>query len=263
MAWFWCMQDIISRENKIFKSALKLQKKKYRDEEGLYLIEGENLLEEAIKCHMEIKTIFYKNGYDGLRFSIDNSFNLSDSLFNELSDTETSQGVIAVVKKKKYELNDFLDFEGANFLVVDRVQDPGNLGTMIRTSDAAGYSLVILIKGTCDPYQSKVIRSTAGSIFRVPIVILNDYDSLISFLKNAKKKLVSTTLDSNLYYYDLDLTKDIALVIGNEGNGIDRELIEKSDLKIKIPMTGNIESLNCAVSCGILLYERVRKCKKD
>lgn len=257
------MQEIVSKENKIFKSALRLHKKKYRDEEGQYLIEGENLVEEAFKCNIEIKTIFYKNGYDGPRFSFDNSYILSDSLFNLLSDTESSQGIIAIVKKEEHSLSEFVDSPGDNFLIIDRVQDPGNIGTMLRTSDASGYRLVVLIKGTCDVYQPKVVRSATGSLFRVPVIQIDSYDELIDFVTKANKKLVSTTLDSNTYYYDVDLSKNIALVIGNEGNGIDKELINRSNLRIKIPMMGNIESLNCAVSAGILLYERVRKCKKD
>lgn len=257
------MQEIVSRENRIFKDAIKLQKKKYRDLYNLYLIEGPNLIEEAKKCNIVIKTIFYKDGYDGPRFSIDGSYILSDTLFNELSNTETSQGVIAIVEKKEYNLDDYIDSPNENILIIDKVQDPGNIGTMLRTADAGGYKLVILIKGSADIYQPKVVRSATGSIFRIPTLYVDNYDDIVEFSKKAKKKLVSTVLDATSYYYDVDLSKDICLVIGNEGNGIDKELIDKSDLKIKIPMEGNIESLNCAVSCGILIYERMRKCKKS
>ena len=257
------MQEISSRENRIFKDALKLQKKKYRDETGCYLIEGPNLIEEAQKCDKKIRTIFYMDGYDGPRFSKENVFILSTGLFCELSQTETPQGVIAIVEKSVADLNIFIDMPESNFLFLDMVQDPGNVGTIIRTADAAGYSLVILKKGSCDVYQSKVVRAAAGSLMRVPVIYMDSYDELVSFSKKAKKKLVSSALNASDYYYNVDLTKDIILIMGNEGNGVSEELINKSDIRIKIPMEGSIESLNCAVSAGILLYERIRQCKKD
>lgn len=257
------MQEITSKDNRIYKDATKLLKKKYRDELGLYLIEGINLVEEAFKCNQEIRTIFYKDGYDGPRFSVKNAFILSTKLFDELSQTEASQGVIAVVEKNVVDLNMFMNLKGANFLVLDRVQDPGNVGTIIRTADAAGYSLILLIKGTCDIYQPKVVRAATGSLFRIPVAYIEDNDALVSFAEKAKKKLVASALTASEYYYDVDLSEDIALILGNEGNGISEELIQKSDIRIKIPMEGNIDSLNCAISAGILLYERIRKCKRD
>ena len=147
---------------------------------------------------------------------------------------------------------------GGNFVVLDRLQDPGNIGTILRTADAAGYSLAIVLKGTADVFSSKVVRAATGSLFRMPVVFMDSVDELMEFTRAAGKKLVATCFDTDRYYYDENLKENIALIIGNEGSGISRELIECSDLKIKIPMHGNIESLNASVAAGILMYEAVR-----
>ena len=253
------MREISSKDNKIFRLCEQLSHKKYRDKLGLYLIEGENLLEEAVKNGAAIKTVLMCRDYRGSLFGTeDKSFCLSDKLFEQLSQTETTQGIMAIVEKPELSPDLFLNRGGGNFIVLDRLQDPGNIGTILRTADAAGYELAIVMKGTADVFSPKAVRAATGSLFRMPVVFMDSVDELMEFTRAAGKKLVATCFDTDRYYYDENLKENIALIIGNEGSGISRELIECSDLKIKIPMHGNIESLNASVAAGILMYEAVR-----
>lgn len=252
------MREIRSKDNKIYKTCEQLLLKKYRDRFGKYLIEGENLIEEAVKNGAEVETVLLKRGCEKLPSSLsDRAFVLDEKLFDKLAQTETSQGIMAVVAKPKTDKADFVGKDG-NFVVLDRLQDPGNIGTILRTADAAGYSLAIVMKGTADIFSPKTVRAATGSLFRMPVVFLDSVSELREFTKAAGKKLVATCFDTQRYYFDEDLTNNIALVIGNEGNGICEEIIESSDLKIKIPMQGNIESLNASVAAGILMYEAMR-----
>ena len=254
------MRTISSKENKIFRLCEQLTHKKYRDKLGLYIIEGENLLEEAVKNGAEIRTVLARPDYGGSFFGIDHkAFFLDDKLFNRISQTESSQGIMAITVKPQISPTGFIDERGGgNFVVLDRLQDPGNIGTILRTADAAGYRLAIIMKGTADVFSPKVVRAATGSLFRMPVVFMDSVDELTEYTRAAGKKLVATCLDGERYYYDENLKENIALIIGNEGSGISRELIQSSDLKIKIPMYGNIESLNASVAAGILMYEAVR-----
>ena len=279
------MKEISSKDNKIFKEAMSLKEKKYRDRLGLYLIEGWNLLEEAVKCRVEISEVFLSPDALGHEKSvgIESVFNLqrdgaenkgdyasrktetyllTSELFKRLSDTETSQGIIAVVKKPKDSL-DLLskDDTHSSFICLDRLQDPGNIGTILRTADAAGYSLAVIMKGTADIYSPKVVRAATGSLFRMPVVFMDDAESLKSFTLTAGKKIVATAMNGEKAYYEEDLSKDICLVIGNEGNGISDEILDLAEIKIRIPMEGTIESLNASVAAGILMYERIRNAR--
>lgn len=260
---------INSNDNKNFKLCSQLAQKKFRDKLGLYLIEGPNLLEEAVNSHADIKLVVFnekmlssverlpKAGY----FKEAEVVAMSEKLFEKLAQTESSQGVIGVIKKSsenQAEMEKKILIKPNNLVILDRLQDPGNIGTIIRTAEAAGYKGVIVLKGTADVYAPKVIRAAAGSVFRMPVLFFESPAQVIEHLKKYDKKLVTTCLDTENNYYDIDLKEDIGLVIGNEGNGICRELIESSDLRIKIPMVGSVESLNAAVAAGIVMFEAIR-----
>ncbi len=259
------MREISSKDNKIFRHALSLKTKKYRDRYGEYLIEGPNLLKEALKEGIETEAIFVRPELTSEEAEILGSseelerktFTLSEKLFDELKDTETSQGIISVVKKpeRKVPEND----AGGNYVVLDRLQDPGNIGTILRTADAAGYELAVFMKGTADPFGPKVIRSATGSLFRMPVIFVEGPEELIELVHSRGKRLIATAMDADKVYYECDLLGDAAIVIGNEGNGIDPDLLSRADEKISIPMEGNTESLNAAVAAGILMYERIRR----
>ncbi len=254
------MREIRSKDNKIWKRCEQLTMRKYRDRSGLYLIEGENLLDEAIRNHVRIETVLVREDCQKALppEAADKAFLLDARLFDKLAQTVTSQGILAVVAKAEVRKEDFIGLPGSNFIVLDRLQDPGNIGTILRTADAAGYRLAILMKGTADVYAPKVVRAATGSLFRMPVVSMASAEELVEFTRAAGKKLTATCLDAQRCYYDEDLTHDIALVIGNEGSGVAPALIESSELRIKIPMQGNIESLNAAVAAGVLMYEAMR-----
>lgn len=254
------MREIRSKDNKIWKRCEQLTMRKYRDRSGLYLIEGENLLDEAIRNHVRIETVLVREDCQKALppAAADKAFLLDARLFDKLAQTVTSQGILAVVAKAEVRKEDFIGLPGSNFIVLDRLQDPGNIGTILRTADAAGYRLAILMKGTADVYAPKVVRAATGSLFRMPVVFMASTEELVEFTRAAGKKLTATCLDAQRCYYDEDLTHDIALVIGNEGSGVAPALVESSELRIKIPMQGNIESLNAAVAAGVLMYEAMR-----
>ena len=254
------MRTISSKDNRIVKLCAGLSQKKNRDKQGLYLIEGENLLEEAVKNNAEIQTVLVRKGYEKTLWGLeDRAFMLEDKVFRSLAQTQSSQGVIAIVKKPRTDISQFkIGNEGGNYVVLDRLQDPGNIGTILRTADAAGYKLVIVMEGTADVFSPKVVRAATGSLFRMPVVFMASEDELTEFVRAAGKKLVATCFDTDRYYYEEELRSNIALIIGNEGNGISETLINRSDVKIKIPME-NTESLNASVAAGILMYEAVRR----
>lgn len=268
------MKHIISAENQIYKAAAQLKQKKYRDEQGQYLIEGPNLIREALQNGGEIEMILcsedfcvedFRNEGADLGETDAQAAVLSSGLFRKLSDTETPQGIMAVVRKKVYSGEAFFSGRPAasNVIVLDRLQDPGNIGTILRTADAAGYLGAILLKGTADIYSPKIVRAAAGSLFRLPVLLIDTPAQAICLLQEHRKNIFCTSLDCSSFYYDADLSENAAIVIGNEGNGVCDEFLEQSDRLIKIPMEGSIESLNAAVSAGILMYESVRQKHRD
>lgn len=252
------MKIITSRENPVYRKALKLKRKKYRDETGLYLLEGVKPLEDAFDTGVRVGTVFVREGSrQAERFCLRDTriIELSRELFDGLSGTETSQGVIAVAAAKVYDAGGFMrETAGRNILIMDRLQDPGNMGTIIRTAEAAGYGGMVLLNGCVDIYSQKVVRAAAGSLLRVPMIKIADAGSAIAFAKEAGKRIAVTCLDGGEDCFAADLSDEIALVIGNEGNGVSDEFIDAADVKVHIPMDGSIESLNAAVAAGILMY---------
>ena len=235
--------------------------RKHRDQEGLYLIEGEKLVREAIESGQRIKVIAVAES-SGLRpdFSEEIVF-MEDKLFTKLAQTKTTQGILAVVETRELTEEEFLKKtarKSGNVVLLDRLQDPGNIGTIIRTADAAGYSGVMTIKGTADLYSLKIVRAAAGSLFRMPVFSADSPSQAVSVLEAAGKTIFATGFDTDLYYYDVDMKRNIGLIIGNEGNGISPELMAMAHRIIKIPMDGDIDSLNASVAAGILMYESMR-----
>ena len=234
------------------------------------MIEGNNLIEEALGCSMDIEAIFVREDYEGIDSKIkeyesfiSEVYALGKSLFDSIAQTETSQGIIAIVKKKDYTQDDFTRCcKSGNILVLDRLQDLGNIGTMIRTAEAAGYKGIVVIKGTGDVFSPKVVRAAAGSIFRMSILFADDAEYAITVIRAMGKKIISTCFETEINYFDVDLQNEVALLIGNEGGGLSPELIDKSDVKVKIPMEVSVNSLNAAVAAGILMYESIREKKK-
>lgn len=260
---------IISSTNKVIKEIKSLYKKKSRWNEKSFFIEGIRAVEQCILAKGNIKYIVYSQKVfstdygneliDSIMKKEYKTYQISDELFKEIGDTENPQGILAVVGFEEYELKDVI-LEEKNFIIIlDRVQDPGNMGTIIRTADAFGANAIIITGGCVDIYNPKVVRSTMGSIFQIPTVHIEDISQVIANLKNKDIKIISTSLEAENYCYNIDFKGDCALVIGNEATGISQEVVVNSDYLTKIPMTGEAESLNAAIASGVIMYEVLRQ----
>ena len=246
---------ITSKDNNRIKEIKKLKQKKYRTDK--FIVEGAKMIREAIAEDLDIDVIVFRSGYN---FEIDVSkydiIETTETVFNELTDVVSPQGILAVINKNKNTHN--IDTSDNYIIALNGIQDPGNLGTIIRTADAANIKQIIVSKDTVDSYSPKVIRSTMGAIFRVNII---EVDNLYETLKNMKKcgfEIVTTQLDGKKSFYDVVYNKKI-VVIGNEANGVSDAVQEISDHKVKIPMPGKAESLNASVATGLMIYEYVRQ----
>ena len=259
------MQVITSKDNELIKHIKKLKDKKYRDENNEFIIEGTNLIEEAVKEKVKIKKIIICEDTTKT-YEIPTSIRLeiakyeciyvTEKIFNLITQVTNPQGIMAIIEKRAKE--DEIDYTQDLIVMLDDIQDPGNLGTILRTIDSIGLKQIIVSKETADAFNPKVVRSTMGAIFRIKII---EAENLIDTIKNIKKhhyKLVVTSLQTNNTIYDINYNKKI-IVIGNEGNGVSKEIQNMADEKIKIPMLGKTESLNASVATGIVLYEYVRQ----
>lgn len=258
------MQIITSKDNENIKSIKKLKERKYRDLNNEYIIEGIKILKEAIQEKAVIKKIVIceeclanniideKLLYEIAKYDC---LYVSKKIFEGLTDVSKPQGILAVVEKNnKKDINYNEDI----IVALDGLQDPGNLGTILRTLDSANLSQVVVSKDTVDAYNSKVVRSTMGAIFRVNIVEAENLKETLKEMKRHKYKVMCTDLTASKNIYEIDYNKKI-LVIGNEANGISKELLDMADEKIIIPMLGKTESLNASVATSIIVYEYVRR----
>lgn len=248
---------ISSKNNEKIKEIKKLKEKKYKKNQ--YIIEGIKIVKEAIgeKANIDLIVIsesFYKNSND-IEINNYNILVVTDKVFNELSDVKTPQGILAIINKNE---NNIIDTNTDYIMAIDDIQDPGNLGTIIRTLDSANIKQLIVSKGTVYAYSPKVVRSTMGAIFRVNIIEVENLLETLLELKNNNFDIVCTSLQTNNSIYDLEYKKKI-VVIGNEANGVSKEIQKNSDNKVKIPMLGKTESLNASVAASIMIYEYVRQ----
>ena len=260
---------ITSSSNTIIKEIKSLHRKKDRWAKNSFFVEGIRGVEDCIKSGIRVEYLVYSdmllstNGGQQLLEEISYKdykiYYISDKLFKEVSDTEKPQGILAVVKLHLKNIKEAL-LEKNNFLVLlDRIQDPGNLGTIIRTADAFGANGVIVTEGCVDVFNPKTIRSTMGSIFHVPIIYYGCIKEAIRDLKAYNIKIITTSLAAKKYSYEIDFNTSFSLVIGNEASGVSEEVIEASDSLIKIPMTGQAESLNAAIASSVIMYEALRQ----
>ncbi|GAA0181907.1 RNA methyltransferase [Clostridium sediminicola] len=256
------MKAINSKDNSIIKEIKKLNIKKYRTENKRFLIEGIRFVEEALKSEFNIPYIFVCESLIGkiegninLKKSNTEVYLLNEKLMKYICNTQTPQGIAAVIDMKE-DLD--LDTSEGVYILVDRIQDPGNMGTIIRTAHAIGAKGIIVTKGTVDVYNDKTLRSTMGSIFKVPI-ICDDNGVVVNNLRSEGYELIVSTLNATESFYDVDLTGKILLTIGNEGNGICKKIIDSADKSVKIPMVGDAESLNVAVAAAVMMYEALRQ----
>ena len=257
---------ITSKSNEKAKFIKSLNDKKGRQKNNAFYLEGIKVVNEVLDRKEAINILFIAcskeilenvNGGNTIIKRLDEYKNLdvvnfSKEVFENLTDTKTPQGVLAVIEVPKYNK---LNFEG-NVLILDRIQDSGNMGTIIRSADAFGINTIVCTKGTVDVYSPKVLRSTMGSILREKIIYLDD----INRLKENEYTLVGAVLDEkSISLENLKISKKMAFVMGNEANGLSDEIKKECDIFVKIPMTGNAESLNVAVATSIILYKQFEK----
>ena len=259
------MHIITSKDNEIIKHIRKLKEKKYRDEYNEYVVEGVKIVEEAIKENAKIKQVIVCNDttktyeiptHIMLEIAKFDCIYVSDKIFNYITQVTNPQGIMAIIEKQDENMQ--IDYNQDIIVMLDDVQDPGNLGTILRTVDSIGLNQIIVSKGTADSFNSKVVRSTMGAIFRVKIIEEEDLIKTIKELRKHHFKLLVTSLQTENSIYDIDFSKKI-IVIGNEANGVSKEIQDLADEKAKIPMLGRTESLNASVAAGIVMYEYVRQ----
>ena len=251
---------ISSKDNELVKEIKKLKEKKYRDNK--FVVEGIKMLKEAIIEKADINLIVVSQEAEkniDVDISKYNKIIVTDKVFKTLTDVVSPQGILAIINKKE---NKDLDISSDYIIALDGIQDPGNLGTIIRTADSASLKQIIVSKNTVDAYSPKVIRSTMGAIFRVNIIEVESLAYTLKKLKNNNFNIITTSLDTNNSIYDISYNKSV-VVIGNEANGVSREVLDLADYKVKIPMLGKTESLNASVATGIMIYEYVRRSIKN
>ncbi|WP_226085461.1 TrmH family RNA methyltransferase [Mesobacillus sp. S13] len=245
------MKYIQSDKNPQVKQWKKLLTRKERDKSGLFLVEGFHLVEEALTKNEDVEEIILSEKTElppGLDYGSIPVTVVTDEISRQLADTETTQGIFAVCRQSKQTLN-----KGKSYLLIDSVQDPGNLGTMIRTADAAGIETVVVGKGSVDIYNPKVLRSAQGSHFHLPVVS-GDLSEWITELKDKNIPVYGTALENGVVFTEATVNEAFALLVGNEGSGVNKELLAQTTQNLYIPIYGQSESLNVAVAAGILLY---------
>ena len=246
--------EITSLDNKLIKKITSLKQKKYRDLYKEFFVEGENSVIEALNSNFTLTNILYcPELFDisKIHTSIEPT-SVTREILSKISDTISPQGIIAVCKiPQNYEITTAY----SKILFLDTLQDPGNVGTIIRTADAMNFDLVILSKKCADPYSLKVTRSTVGSIFHTPIIYDVDTTQILQELKNKSYTIYSSTPYNAISIDEITPTTPLVLVIGNEGNGISEETKQNTDFFVKIDMPGLAESLNASIAAGILMYK--------
>lgn len=261
--------EITSLSNKHIKHIKSLHKRRNRDNNNEFIIDGLRLVEHSLLNSADIKAVYYTDELSSNERGCDllesiackdiGLYKVDEKIFKEISTTDNPQGILGIVKRKYYNLDDVINKEKFTLIVLDRLQDPGNVGTIIRTADSAGIDGIVALKGTVDIYNSKTIRSTMGSIFTVPVIYAEDGMKLINTLREYGSDIISTTLNTEKYHFDVKYSNKNTIIIGNEANGISDELIANSNVKVKIPIIGEAESLNASIASAVVMYELVRQ----
>lgn len=257
---------ITSTSNQQMKNLAQLMKKsKERKNQKSFVVEGTKMFREAPKEW--VKAVYAAESFAAVpehrEVLEDYSYEVvSDSVFKSVSDTKTPQGVLAIVQQPFYELSELMQGDKTQLLVLESVQDPGNLGTMIRTGEGAGVTGVIMNQTTVDLFNPKTIRSTMGSIYRMPFYVTDHLPETINYVKEQGVSCYAAHLKGTMSYDDPDYVRACAFFIGNEGNGLSTEIASLADTYIRIPMEGRVESLNAAISAALLMYECSRQRRK-
>ncbi len=261
--------EITSLHNPLVRAAAELKQKKYRLQRQMFLAEGLRTVEEAVRGGAA-RTLFYTAADGGralalLEHAAAGGVELvcvAASVLQKLADTETPQGCVAVCGMRAYTLEQLLR-DGKMLLVLDRVGDPGNVGTILRTADAAGMGGVVLLSGSADVYAPKTVRASMGSLFHLPVLGGVGENDFLAAARQAGYALLVTAAQGGRSLYRTDLGGRLAVVVGNEAGGVSSGLSEAADHKVFIPMRGRAESLNVAMAAGIVMFEALRRQLQD
>ncbi|MEG0354489.1 MAG: RNA methyltransferase [Lachnospiraceae bacterium] len=247
---------ITSTSNPQVKWLLQLQKKsKVRNEEGVFIVEGIRMFQELPKERVEkvyLSESFFLKKKGEWEPGHPTPEILSDHVFDYVSDTKTPQGILCVVRRKGYTIEDLQREKEPFLLVLDQIQDPGNLGTILRTAEGAGVNGIVMSSDCADIYNPKTIRSTMGSIYRMPVVVTSDLCTAIGTFKKSG-------VEGKHTYDQEDYRRGCGFLIGNEGNGLREEIAAQADEWVRIPMHGQVESLNVAIASSVLMFEVCRQ----
>ena len=246
------MEHITSLKNPKVAAWKALKDRKGRRESGCFLVEGRKMVEEALKSAFDVETVLVQEGMelpDGLTMPV---YELPAHVLAAVCDTKTPQGIAAVVRMKEQSAL------GKHIVVLDGVQDPGNVGTIIRTADAAGLNGVLLSNQCADVFSPKVLRATMGSIFRMNLRTTDDLPGELTKLREKGYSILSSQLDGTPFYEREKVAEQFALIIGNEGNGVSEQVQQTATHRVRLPMRGGAESLNAAIAAAIMMYELMR-----
>ncbi|WP_069997323.1 TrmH family RNA methyltransferase [Cellulosilyticum sp. I15G10I2] len=254
--------SVSSMQNPIIKSILQLQKKKtVRRKENLFIVEGIRSIQE-IPANYQVRYLITTPELALPKtpaLEEKKCLVVTEEVYKAISDTTTPQGAMAVVEMPVTKLTDQNFDKRGMYLLLENIQDPGNLGTIIRTAHAFGVKAIFITKGSVDLYSPKVVRATMGSLFHLPIYIDYEAEDYITHLKQAKIPLYVTALEEAQPIYDIRFEKKMTIVIGNEGNGVSETVKQMADYKMMIPMPGGSESLNASIAASICIYEVMRQ----
>lgn len=250
--------------------AALLKKSRLRNERNVFVTEGEKMFLEApdsmilevyreVSASLDTKTVEKWNRLQASGSVICEE--VSASVFDKMSDTKTPQGILCVMSQVHYSLEDMINGEKPLLLFLENLQDPGNLGTIMRTAEGAGADGIVMTRNTVDIYNPKTIRATMGSIYRVPFLYIEEMHSVIGMVKEKKVKVYAAHLRGQADFTDADYKEGTMFLIGNEGNGLSEECAQLADEYVRIPMQGQLESLNAAVATALFLYEANRQRK--
>jgi len=248
---------IESINNNIVKQTVSLQNKKYRDELDLFVVEGEKQVFEIPKNY-KIEYIILTEKYKNCNFEQIKVYTVTETVFKKISDTKTPQGILAVVKKPKYDIEEITKNKGI-FIILDCLQDPGNLGNIIRTASAYNCKGIFISKNSVDVFSPKVVRSSMGTIFNVPVVQETNILDLLKILKQKSIKTYALALQTENFLSQTKFENNIAFIIGNESNGISDEVLNNADKILKIEMLSTVQSLNAAIASSIAIYEGAKQ----
>jgi TrmH family RNA methyltransferase len=259
---------ITSKDNSSIKYLRSLADPKYRKREKAFLIEGVKMVEEALRDNLGVKiavaspSLVQHHGKGVLKLAESRSVEIlwvSERIMDTISESKTPQPVMAVVKTMEHSEEDLLALSAGLIVVAHQLQDPGNLGTIIRTAEAVGASGVAITTNTVDPFNPKAVRASMGSILRLPIVHIVDVREFIKACKKKGYQTVATVLGGEKTHFEIDLKKPTLVILGQEGAGIPQDIMPDIDIQVRIPMALTIDSLNVATAAAVILYEALRQ----